>query len=348
MKTIVRVGGLVGAVAFVLLYAAQTSIGLAVAPGIVCAGFCAGVGSAKWLEREWYGRQLRAGFRAGAIASGIAGLGALLSLLVLGPRDTTMLAARSHVAGLNFAPATRTFSFLGWAGTDVVAVLIAVLLGAGIAALVCQVFAWSKSARAVRIITQARLAAQALNRDASYRPTGAPATYGQAAHVSNLLAPLGSSMPGVVPTAGTTPAFGIIPPPTFSPSSVPAPASQRRPTAAPATPFAKVPYHAGAPAPAAQASEHAPTEPAIPITPGPDSTGRPSPSGARRVEEQLTEAMREALAAWADDAGADAKKARDAGNKGKPARAPAPSAYLNSSPPPKRVRKKQDTQDWLC
>lgn len=344
MKTIVRVGGLIGSAAFVVLFAAQTGIAAAVVPGIIFAGLCAGLGIAKWLERGWYGRQLQAGARAGAIASGCAGLGALLSLLFLGPHDTTALAARSHVAGLNLAPAVHSLSFLGWVGADILIVALAMVLGAGFAAFTCGIFAWSKSARAVKVIAQARLAAQALNRDEAYRATGAPTTYGPAVHVSNLLTPLGTSMPGATPASDITPAFGIVPPPTFSPSSVPAPASQRRAPAAPAAPLAGPPSQAGAPVPAAQANEYARTEPVIPAAAA-GSIGRPSPSAARRAQEQLTDAMRDALAAWAEDAGKDPKK-QGSGNGNK--RKPAPSAYLNSSPPPKRSRKKQDTQDWLC
>ncbi|MGH2515696.1 MAG: hypothetical protein ACRDHP_08575, partial [Ktedonobacterales bacterium] len=197
MRTIVRIGGLVGSVAFIVLYAAQTGIALAVAPGVALAGLCGGLASAKWLEREWYGRQFNAGLRAGALASGIAAVGALLSLLFLGPRNLALLAARSHLAALNLAPAARMFGFLGWAGADALTIVLAALAGAALGALACQTFAWSKSARAVRVVAQARLAAQALNRDDVYRATGAPSTYGPAVHVSNLLEQLGvSSAPG--------------------------------------------------------------------------------------------------------------------------------------------------------
>ena len=325
MRTVVRVGGLVGGVAFILLYAAQTNIALAVAPGVTLAGLCAGLGIAKWLEREWYGRQLGAGLRAGAIASSIAGIGALLSLLFLGPRDLAQLAARSHLAALSVAPLTHIFGFLGWQGTDVLTILVAALAGTMLSAIVCQVFAWSKSARAIKVVTQARLAAQALNRDEIYRATGAPSTYGSAAPVSNLLTPFSSSMPGA------TPALGIIPPPTFSPSSVPAPASRHR---------------AAAPAPAPSPIP-APTPPAAPAADSRRQVRR-SPSAARRADMELTDAMRDALAAWANDNKPDPAKPGKMGEKAKPSRSPAPSAYLNSSPPAKRGRKKTDTQDWLC
>ena len=349
MRTSVRVGAIVGGVAFVVLYAAQTSVALAAVYGIVVAGFCAGLGAAKWLEREWYGRQFGAGLRAGALAASIAGLGTLLSLVVLGPHDVAALAARSRLVGVSFAPIAHRLGFLGWMGTDLLTVAGATLFGTAIAAFTCQVFAWSKSARAVRVVTQARLAAQALNRDEVYRATGAPSTYGPAVRASNQLPPLGVSTPGAAPFTGSTPALGIIPPPTFSPSSVPAPASQQRRTAAPATPFAGVPSRASA-SPANRAAEHAPTEPIPPahMPVSADSLARQSPSAARRADGQLTDAMRDALAAWAHDNDAPTKKPAPARGKGKSSRTPAPSAYLNSAPPAKRSRKKQDTQDWLC
>lgn len=348
MKTIVRVGGLMGGIGFVVLYAAQTGIALAVAPGVALVGLCAGLGIAKWLEREWYGRQLNAGLRAGAIASGTAGIGALLSLLFLGPRDSTLLATRSHLAGLDLAPIPRAFGFLGWVGADVIAVALAALLGTALAATACQVFAWSKSKHAIEVVTQARLAAQALNRDEVYRATGAPASaYGIASPTSNLLAPFGASLPGAASMTGITPALGVIPPPTFSPSSVPAPASQERTTAAPA--LASTP----AAPPSISPAERTPVDPAVPAASAPDPTPnraalRRSPSAARRAEAELTEAMRDALAAWADDTTAEPQNPTIAGETAKPVRAPAPSAYLNSSPPARRGRKKTDTQDWLC
>lgn len=344
MRTIVRVGGLVGAVAFIMLYAGQTGIALAVTPGVMLAGTCAGLGVAKWMEREWYGRQLGAGLRAGALASGLAGLGALLSLLFLGPRDTTSLAAGSHLAMLDLAPVVRSFAFLGWVGTDVLTIIVAAFVGTVLGAVFCQIFAWSKNAYAVKVIAQARLAAQTLNRDEVYRATGAPSTFGSAAPASNFLAHLGVSTPGAASVTGVTPALGIIPPPTFSPSSVPAPVSQQRATAGPAL--------SPMPSPAPAIAEHAPTEPALPAAPSAANTSmaRRSPSAARRAEAELTQAMRDALAAWADNTVPETKKPPEAktGEKAKPSRTPAPSAYLNSSPPAKRGRKKSDTQDWLC
>jgi hypothetical protein len=72
-------------------------------------------------------------------------------------------------------------------------------------------------------------------------------------------------------------------------------------------------------------------------------------SRARPADQQLTQAMRDALAAWAeegpekqmDDAAADPANV--------PTRRPAqPSTYLNSAAPAPKKRKRNNTRDWLC
>lgn len=394
MRTLLRVGGIVGGLGFVALYALQPGIALAVAAGIPCIGLLAGLGAAKWLPREWYGRQFQAGLRAGALASGVAALGALLSLLVLGPRDTLRLATASHIAGFTLAPAVRTLQVLTWVGVDVLLVLAATAVGCGLAAIASQIVGWSKSAEAIRVVQQARLAAQALNRDDAWLPlsTGAPLP-GQPIHAAALLQQLGvpvlgapstgmtgmtgmtgapalSSMPGPIsasgmtgglsatgamPASGITPGLGLTPPLTFTPASgspiipfaQPAPAS--RPSVSPASPAAS--GSASAEAELANA-----TEPALPTAPARDASSgqgakqqgrRRSPSSRRRADQELTQAMRDALAAWASE-NADGE-ARTVGDQDA-SRTPASSAYLNSAAPaaPKRSRKKQDTRDWLC
>jgi hypothetical protein len=87
------------------------------------------------------------------------------------------------------------------------------------------------------------------------------------------------------------------------------------------------------------------TEPVLPVA------GSRRPSDVRPADSQLTDAMREALATWAADnapaSQSDDTAAGPAEASGK-ARAPQPSAYLNSAPPapPKRARKKQNTE-WI-
>src|SRR5437879_10380916 len=85
MRTIVRVCITIGGVGFVALFALQAVIALAVADCLLIVGLAAGLATAKWLERPWFGRQLIAGLRAGALAVGIAGAGALFSLFIIGP-----------------------------------------------------------------------------------------------------------------------------------------------------------------------------------------------------------------------------------------------------------------------
>lgn len=376
MRTLLRVGGILGGAGFVALYALQTAMALAVAAGIPLIGLLAGLGVAKWLPRNEYGRQLKSGLRAGMLASGFAAFGALLSLLLLGPRDIPSLAARSHAAGFTIAPVIRALAFLTWAGVDILLVALAAALGCGLAAVAAQVVAWSKSAEAIRVVQQARLAAQALNRDDAWqpRPTGAPLLqYGvpalgaaSSSHLAGMTGgPALASTPGptsitgaggVFPATGLTPGLGLTPPLTFTPATgtplqfaSPAPAS-RSPLSPKAPPQ---PAHSGPPE-FASANEPA-TPPARPQAQdaraghqGKPQVRRRSSSSRRRADQELTQAMRDALAAWATEEAEEAASAD--GDKGV-SRAPASSAYLNSvTPPPvpKRGRKKQDTRDWLC
>lgn len=297
MRTLLRIGGILGGAGFVALYALQTGTALAVAAGIPLIGLLAGLGAAKWLPRDWYGRQFKAGLRAGMLASGLAALGALLSLLLLGPRAIPTLAAHSHLASLTLAPIVQALAFLTWAGVDILLVVVAAALGCALAAVAAQVFAWSKSAEAVRVVQQARLAAQALNHDDAWqpRPTGAP-LLGQPVPAlgvpssSNLTgmtsmtgAPALSSMPGPVsaagatgyiPATGVTPGLGLTAPLTFTPGSgTPLPPfgySPQQPAPASRPPLPRY----GIQSPQSQASAPAPdpeianaTEPVLPAYP---------------------------------------------------------------------------------
>lgn len=161
MRTVTRIGVTLSAVAVLALYGLQLLAGLGVTIGIVAIGALAGLAVAKWLERGWYGRQLEAGARAGAIACGVAGLAAAIYLLGQGPSSIPELAARSSLLGVSLAPLVRALSPLGVAGADIVSVVVAALLGVAVAAVVAQVFGWGKDQRSQRVIARARLAAQA-------------------------------------------------------------------------------------------------------------------------------------------------------------------------------------------
>lgn len=68
-----------------------------------------------------------------------------------------------------------------------------------------------------------------------------------------------------------------------------------------------------------------------------EQPGRRKDSRARPASADLNDAMREALAAWADD------------NDDPEERSAKKSEFLNTAAPaPKRGRKKNDTRDWLC
>ena len=344
MRTIIRAGAVVGGVWFIALFALQSAVALVVLAGVVAAGLCAGLGIAKWLDRGWYGRQLQAGLRAGAIASGAAGVASLIALLAMGPHDVKTLSAKSHALGLNLGGVAHALGFLGYIGVDVLGVLLAVALGSGLSAVTAQVFAWSKSAKAVRIVAQARLAAQATRQDDDRAPyvTGAPSVAGQPVHAAVLLTQVATgaysiaapnSQSGVGAPAGPLfPAASSMPRLTtdYAPPSTPAPTS-----APPATPAA-APGPARTPAPPEAAATD---ETLADLFPGPnDQPIRRKDSRARPASADLTDAMREALAAWADDNDDDPEE-----------RAVKKSEFLNTATPaPKRGRRKNDTRDWLC
>src|SRR5262245_9958848 len=112
MRTVVRVGLITGVVGGGALYGLQRFVAVGVVLGIVAVGIVAGLGTAKWLEWPWYGRQLQAGLRAGGLACGLAGSGALLSLLITGPHDLDQLARRSLAPGLDLASFVRALGII--------------------------------------------------------------------------------------------------------------------------------------------------------------------------------------------------------------------------------------------
>jgi type II secretory pathway pseudopilin PulG len=347
MRTIVRVGIITGGVGFVALFALQAVIALAVADCLLIVGLAAGLGTAKWLERPWFGRQLTAGLRGGVLAIGIAGTGALLSLFMIGPQDKTVLAARSHLLTLSMGPWVKSLTILTWAGIDILTVLLAGLAGIALSALTAQVFAWSKNRRAIQVVTQARQAAQAFSRvDPLAASSGSPSA-SQSSHYT------GAPALGVGDTTGTLSALTGTPRPATaqaaptSNTKAKIPAAPRRTLApVPPTPPTGISGTQRAPLPRGKQVNDdypSPTEPALPTATDPDEAppSRRNTSKARPAGSQLTEAMRDALATWASDDVAEETPGERTG--------PQPSAYLNSSRPlPKRTRKKQNTRDWLC
>lgn len=324
MRTIVRTGVTLSIVAALALYGLQLVAALGVALGIILIGALAGLGVAKWLARDWYGRQFEAGVRAGAIACGVGGLSSLIYLLGQGPRSLPDLAARSYAPGVDVGAVVSSLSSLGWMGVDVVVILGATLAGIIAAGFVAQMAGWSKSGRALRVVAQARLAAQSLQRpDGRNVVTAAPR--------STTLGPQLFASGAPAPAAALDPADwdGLGLPETSMPGK------RRSWRAATRTPLP-------------------PPEPA----PRPATVHRPS--DARSAKEALTDEARAALAAWQDELDSDGD---DASLPGFPSlddddaaarervRAPNHSAFLTEPPPikpGKRKRKRQDTGDWLC
>ncbi len=309
MRAIALVGVILGSAGFLALFLLGHSVALVVAPALIIIGLLAGVCMAKWLEWAWFGRQFRAGTIAGFYACTLAGAGALIALATAGPQSVSALAAQSHLGGLNLAPVVERAGFAGWIGADVLLLLFAGLLGVFVAGLTTQVLAWSKNTRMVRVVTQARAAAEPLARRDTFLPTPSGGRAGDS------ILPSPRSQPGV---AG---------PPSFPGAGwdVPAPVAPQQPA------WQQSGY---APAPGASARKGKVAAP----TPTPQQAIEP-PLEEQPREGRLSAAEREALEAWARDN--DPKPATPR------KRQPKASAYLNA-PAPKRSRKKQDTRDWLC
>lgn len=345
MRTIVRIGVIIGGIGFIALFALQAVIALAVADCLLIVGLASGLAMAKWIERSWYGRQLIAGLRAGAFAVSIAGVGALLSLFIIGPRDKTVLATRSHVLTIDMSHWVGSFTILPWAGIDILTVLLAGLAGVVLSAITTQIFAWSKNRRAVQVVVQARQAAQTLSRADTFTTSTVGHTTGQGAYFTGAPAVSGGNVTGTIAThtgvlrpatAQATPASGTPPKAPAGPRRTLAPAPPTPPTGISGTQRAPLP-----PEKRAGSDYSTPTEPAFPTAADSEEAPPFKRTPAARTGGQLTEAMRDALATWASDNIAE----ETPGERN----SPQPSAYLNSSRPlPKRNRKKQNTRDWLC
>ncbi|HEY7848504.1 MAG TPA: hypothetical protein VIC27_00500 [Ktedonobacterales bacterium] len=320
MRTVTRIGVTLSVVAALALYGLQLMAGLVVTLGVIAVGAIAGLCMAKWLERDWYGRQLDAGARAGAIACGVAGLSAMIYLLGQGPRSTAELAARSHLLGVSLAPVALALSPLGSVGIDITCSVVAALLGVALAAITAQLFGWGKDKRSLQVIAQARLAAQSQQHGevgAQATPSGGrPASpsvrlYGRSGPASSA-----TGAPGLRRTAG--------------------PAMQADVAEAPLT-FDSW----GDDGDVGDDTSQAPTlqTPAASAAPAPKKKGA---SNARSADQAISADERAALLAWESALADDSRP----GVKG---REPKASAFLNQpTAAPKRNRKKQNTRDWLC
>lgn len=314
MRTVTRVGVSLSVVAALALYGLQLVAGLLATLGIIIIGVIAGLCVAKWLQRDWYGRQLDAGARAGAIACGVAGLSSMLYLLGQGPRTTAELATRSHLGGLSMGWLAQALSPLGPAGVIVVSSVVATLLGAALAAVTALVFGWGKDKRSQRVIAQARLAAQSQQHGemgAQVTPSGArPPSPSVQLYGRNSSAEGGLlSAPGVRRTAGPVIREDVAEEPVAF-ESWDDDAPTRKTTLQSAS--AKQPKR--------------------------------RPSNARSAGDAISADERAALLAW-EKALADGSQPGARSQQ----RAAKPSEFLTQpGAAPKRSRKKQNTRDWLC
>ena len=321
MRTITRTGVTLSVVAALALYGLQLIAGLVAPLGVIVVGVAAGLSMAKWLPRDWYGRQLEAGARAGAIACGVAGLSATIYLIGQGGASVEALAARSHLLGVSMAPLALALSPIGVVGVAIVSSLVATLLGVAAAALTAQVFGWGKDKRSQRVIAQARLAAQSHQQGelgAQTTATGArPASpsvalYGRADPMSATNGPVSSTdRPAARRTAGPLPDMDTGEAPlTFDSWGDEATTVRRTPAG-----------QGGA---------------------APKSYGA---SNARSTDDAISAEQRAALQAWEETLARESEP----GATPDATREPKASEFLNQpTVAPKRNRRKQNTRDWLC
>ena len=356
MRTSLRAGVTLGGLGSLVLCLLQTQIGLAIAPGVILVGILAGLAVAKGLERPYYGRQLEEGARAGVLACGLTGFLGLLSLLVAGPHDLATLTTRSHLFALDFALLMKQFSTLSWAGVDVLIMGAASIIGLVWAAVLAQVFGWSKSARVVQSVRLAQLKARALQRGESWALAGSTAGPALRSGARQDVPIAVSVAAGASTAARATPAIGSL-----TESAAPTiPAIPVLPSRQPAPQVARPAGPRMPPAPSPASPPPIVAAPIAAAPPQPTAAAKRSPRGrtsdARPVEGQLTREMRKALEAWATQEslqnGQDRQNVRE-GSEDQPAapssgRTRKPSTFLNSASPAKRNRKKNQTRDWLC
>jgi hypothetical protein len=335
MANVYRVGLLLGVLGALGVYALSRMAALTAAVGVVTLGLLAGLAMAKWLEWGWFGRQLEAGLRAGLLACGLGAIAGLAALIAQGPRDVGTLAAQSHLGGLSLAPLAHTLGALGWLGVDIVVLILAWLVGVVLAVGATEVFAFGKNTDAVRVVSQARLAAEALRAGRPWSPT-----------VSRPAPPNALSAGAqwrTSPPSAPAPRATNAPRPTNAPRATNAPAAQTYTGDSEAlADFYTAPAQPAAPS---QRRQTAAPEPVASQPTGDEAMNY------LNDETRLREAMREALSMWADETedGAEEqptqRRTREPKSAGK--REPSPSAFLNADRPKTR-RKKTNTRDWLC
>jgi len=356
MRSILRVGGAAGGVGGLAALALAPHMALAVALLVLAAGAAAGLGAAKWLERDWYGRQLPAGLRAGLLAVCLASLGALLGLVLLAPHDAATLAARSALAGLPLVPADGALAGVGWLAADLLAVGLTAMIGCLLAAILAQVVGLEKNMRFVRAVDRAREASRPL------REEGAVAA-ALARRTTPPLATAGSGVRLAAAGASAAPNLRTGQVPALSAPAAPGANGVRRVTGA-QRPVSRADA-ASRPHRVVNLPDQRAAAPLGPATAGqvPADPRADQPEGKRRRRSsvkptagRLTPEMIDALAAWARDTDENRAVGGPGGTPGAEedreavaARGRADSTYLNSRTPGKpRKRKKNATRDWIC
>ena len=360
MRAIRRTTIILSCIGFVALYGLQYVAALAVTPLIVVVGLLTGLAVAKWLPWAWYGRQFAAGARVGVITCGLSAAGVLLSLIGSGSHNLPVLAARSHLSGIDLSSLVASLGAPGWFTPYVLLTVFFTIGGVLLAGVVAQIFSWSKNVRTVRAIKQAHDAAASLHRI----PTWGPA--------SNNVPSIGGYWNAVLPSSGPASHPGHLPGAAFA--SINQPSGSRasisggqasRVRSAHDVPFEQ-PSTYLAPLPPLEFDEQVEfdeqdTAALLPPMPEPIPLRRTT-SGVQAVQTAMTDDLQSMLDQWENDS-AKAEQEQETSEQTKSAspkkssttkktpskRQPKASAYLNSGPPaPRRSRKKQDTRDWLC
>jgi hypothetical protein len=345
MSNVYRVGLLLGVLGAIGMYALSRMAALTAAVGVVALGLVAGLAMAKWLEWDWYGRQIEAGLRAGLIACILGTIAGIVALIAQGPHDVSSLAAQSHLGAVNLGPLARTLGGLGWTGVDIVILVLACLAGIGLAVGATGVFAFGKNRAAVDAVSRARQAAEALR---SGRPWSATVSRPISPNALSAGSQWLTSSPSV-PLASNGSRMTNAPHATNAPRATNSPAPQ-----------ASLQTYGGD----SEALADFYTAPAQPAAPSKRrSTAAPEPVDAQPTGDEamnylnddtrMREAMRDALSMWADETEEGAEdqptQRRKREPKGDSKREPSPSAFLTSEQRPKRsARKKTNTRDWLC
>jgi hypothetical protein len=341
MRTVLRVGIILGLLGGALAYLAARFAAFTVAGVLFLVGILAGLAVAKWLEWTWYGRQTEATLKATGTAVVLTAAGALAGFFTAPHRDTAAMVRESHLGRLSFEKLAASLAFAGPVAGPVLGVLLTGAIGFGLGVLATWVFAWDKSLTKVHKVAQARLAAQALRR--GWHGTTPVPTLPSSITAGPAWQAIGSSPPAVNIPSGPLSMTG-------------APIPGAPPIEEPQKDWRTLPP---APSHSREDPDSSSSRRRKKVNEGPVELGSLAETGMhpQADDARLKDAMREAMAmwssdeksSWTDDAAPDGEVEEDDQPTERRKRAAAKSEFLNSGNTGKsKARKKNDTRDWLC